>query len=186
MSLPAILRTLATSYRLLPDLLDTNTGASKDVTGIRAPKQPHSPAPINLDVSDLITDIGRAAAQWEWELCRAFWLPSPYWTKHRTVAVPLSLTWSARTIEDPPQVHDQPGQRWWQPAVPDELHSWITTVALELNERVSPLVWHGSQKAVRADEECPLCHHHTLMGVTESPVLRCVTAGCGYEHRMAA
>lgn len=182
--LPALLTELADSYRFLPDLLaPTNHGP--DPTGIRPPASPVSPAPINLDVSDLIRDISRWAYAWEFELAAAFWMPSPFWTRHRKDAVPLSLRWSARIIADPPQ---QQVDGYWMPGiVPDHIAVWIEDAASGLAARVRSVYSPPTRRRpLRAVEHCPTCGNRTLMACPSLNAVRCVTAGCDYEVTAAA
>lgn len=179
MNLPTLLRGIAVDYRLLPDLLEKGTTGPEDLSGIRPPRAIHSPAPINVEVSDLIRAVERAALAWEWELTRAFWMPSPFWTRPVREAVPLSLDWSAGIIEDPPKIA---ADGYWQPStVPDDVALWIEDAARETAAQLRMLI-NPPRAAKRVPEPCPRCEQHTLMGRVGTDAIRCVSAGCGYVH----
>jgi hypothetical protein len=174
-----MIRSLADDYRKLPEWLAPGTTGPGDVTGIRPPSPVHPPLPINVDVSDLIRDIERAALAWEYHLAQTFWLPAPFWTKPVRQSVPLSLVWSAGIIERPPETQVD---GYWQPStIPDQIHSWMLETASTLRAQCLRLV-EPPRRTVRLEDPCPACQHHTLMGRAGTDHVRCVTAGCGYTH----
>lgn len=180
MSAAPTLRTLGQDYKRLPDLLSPAGGAG-DLSGIRT-RHVYSPAPIDLGVSDLIRDINLYAASWEFELCLAFMLPTPYWTRPTRQAVPLSLVWSAGIIDRPPTLTDQYGFEY-PGTVPDRLAVWIEEAATTLTRRCRAALGIPG-RVTRATNSCPSCGKSTLM--TYEGQSRCVAAGCSYQTPAAA
>ena len=164
------IRRIARDYPRLPAYLPTDT-AEKMPTEGRTSTRIHSPAPIRVEVSDLIAGIAVFAHDAEGYLRGVLGYGAPYWTRPKPVAVPESLVWSASIVEDPPA------------EIPEDVGAWIAARAAHLDRscRIVLNPFTPTRKAPIKDT-CPRCSRPTLFAVDDGSV-RCVTTGCGYEDR---
>lgn len=163
---------LADDFGRLPDYLPPDTAPRLDTMG-RTGTKVDAPIPIRPEVSDLLTAIAYAALGWEARLRADFNMGPVYWTKPRPVAVPLSLSWSAGILRDPPAWEDPYG--FPRPGlIPHDTAAWIEGSCIALTDQVGRVI---RERIVVARTTCARCEMPTLFTHPVTRETRCVRCG---------
>ena len=164
MTLPTIIRRIRDDYPRLHDLLPADTAPREDNMG-RSGTKVHAPLVIRVEVSDTLRRIEVRALDWEAEVRRALGYGAPYWTKPKPAAVPESLAWTARSLDDP------------ELTLPEDVAAWVAATASGLDRTCRFLL--NPPAVDRSGRGCPDCGKPTLF--RSGDVTRCIATGCEYR-----